>query len=317
MVAEMVEQYKMLSTAYLAHSRAEDQVVFPMLMERISSGYKQALVCCSDDHERENQKFHQVQHLITQLQYVNSNNAEGKDLQVETVRKLKEGANQLKAMLLDHMWKEDTFLLPMIVKLLRPEELTRVVQNMMSSRPAETMQTILQLMATQRQRNADAVAAGPKVPANIQALLNQHKHLFPARDGYGVGAPPPLQTSSSTSVTTDVDTVIHFSETTRGSSAAQAGAASGGKHKSPTSFQRWGREDDRLLQAAASQHNCKNWKVISESVPGRNGVQCYHRCVPHLHPLRSAPLCFPFIFSPAIFSHACIITSHVITAGIV
>jgi hypothetical protein len=40
---------------------------------------------------------------------------------------------------------------------------------------------------------------------------------------------------------------------------------------------KWTPEEDAQLAAAVQQHGAKNWKMISESVPGRNHTQCLQR----------------------------------------
>jgi iron-sulfur cluster repair protein YtfE (RIC family) len=60
---------------------------------------------------------------------------------------------------------------------------------------------------------------------------------------------------------------------------------------------RWSAADDQRLQAAVERHNCKNWKLVAECLPGRNSTQCYHRYI--TCPL---PLYFLSLF---LASHAC------------
>jgi hypothetical protein len=68
-VNELVRQFKLLSTAYTAHSEAEDQIVrasrsllrlsfsraclqvFPMLLAKISAENQKACTLCSDEHQ--------------------------------------------------------------------------------------------------------------------------------------------------------------------------------------------------------------------------------------------------------------------------
>lgn len=40
---------------------------------------------------------------------------------------------------------------------------------------------------------------------------------------------------------------------------------------------KWTKEEDIILQEAIDKYGSKNWKVISELVPGRSSVQCLHR----------------------------------------
>jgi iron-sulfur cluster repair protein YtfE (RIC family) len=294
MVSELVQQFELLSTAYHAHSEAEDQIVFPMLTNRISSDAKKTFTCCSDEHERESDTFDDVARLISQLKVANPNAAaEGGLSRSEVLKDLKGKASQLKSTLLDHMWKEDTLLLPLIVKSFRPEELSNLVQHIMAIRPAETVQTILQLMAANNKKNADSLAAGPVVPAATRAKLTPP--MSSSADKFSPGGESLLQSftsgagasSSSTSSSTSSTSGKMQGSSGRGAGRSTAGSSSalvapeavvmGEGHKAPTSFQRWAPEDDKLLQAAVSRHNCKNWKKIAENVPGRNGVQCYHR----------------------------------------
>jgi iron-sulfur cluster repair protein YtfE (RIC family) len=274
MVSELVQQFELLSTAYHAHSEAEDQIVFPMLTNRISSDVKKTFTCCSDEHERESDTFDNVARLISQLKVANPNAAaEGGSSRSEVLKDLKVKASQLQSTLLDHMWKEDTLLLPLIVKSFRPEELSKLVQKIMVIRPTETVQAILQLMAANSKKNADSLAAGPVVPVATRAKLT-------------LPMPSPADKFSTSSSTSSISGKMQGSSA-RGAGGSIASSSSalvapeavvmGAGHKAPTSFQRWTTEDDKILQAAVGRHNCKNWKKIAENVPGRNGVQCYHR----------------------------------------
>ena len=46
----------------------------------------------------------------------------------------------------------------------------------------------------------------------------------------------------------------------------------------------WTTEEDEILQEAVSENGGKNWKKISESLPGRTDVQCLHRWQKVLNP---------------------------------
>jgi hypothetical protein len=165
---------------------------------------------------------------------------------------LKEKATHLRSTLLDHMWKEDIVLLPMIVQSFSSEDVSQLVQNIMALRPTEMVQTIVQLMTKKKRKDVAALAAGPKIPPPMRAP--QH----PVHGG--------LQRLGSND---------------------SMGSPSAEEHTRPeprlrgcpfgTSFKRWGPEDDELLQTAFGRHNGTNWKKIAEGVPGRNGVQCYQR----------------------------------------
>jgi hypothetical protein len=188
-----------------------------------------------------------VAKLISQLQLANPISAASdvESPRSSVLKHLKEKATHLRSTLLDHMWKEDTVLLPMIVQSFSSEDVSQLVQNIMALRPTETVQTIVQLMTNKNQKDVAALAAGPKIPPPMRAP--QH----PVHGG--------LQRLGSN------DSI--------GSPSAEEHT----RPKPPTSFKRWGPEDDKLLQTAVGRHNGKNWKKIAESVPGRNGVQCYQR----------------------------------------
>ncbi len=45
----------------------------------------------------------------------------------------------------------------------------------------------------------------------------------------------------------------------------------------PTSFNNWSKEEDEILLSISQNYNFKNWKKVSEFLPGRNHVQCSAR----------------------------------------
>ena len=40
---------------------------------------------------------------------------------------------------------------------------------------------------------------------------------------------------------------------------------------------KWSREEDELLSSLVKIFNYKNWKNISQNIPGRTAIQCLHR----------------------------------------
>lgn len=47
---------------------------------------------------------------------------------------------------------------------------------------------------------------------------------------------------------------------------------------------RWAKAQDEALRAAVQQFGAKNWKLIAESIPGRDAAQCMQRWTKSLHP---------------------------------
>jgi iron-sulfur cluster repair protein YtfE (RIC family) len=302
MVAELVQQFELLSTAYQAHSEAEDQIVFPMLTTRISNDVRETFSCCSDEHECESVKFAAVGKLISQLKLENPNAGAEVPSRAEVLKDLKVKAKQLKSSLLDHMWKEDTLLLPIIVKSFTPKELSTLVQNIMAIRPAETVQNILQLMANKSHRDATALSAGPKIPDRLMVPPKRNSpspssipmpsstgssHNYPQADNH-------TQPAGASGASKAASNAALITAPPPAKSLESPAILMGAGFKAPTTFQRWAPADDRLLQAAVGRHHCKNWKKIAESIPGRNGVQCYHRypIPPSLLPIPSPPLLY-------------------------
>jgi myb proto-oncogene protein len=208
--------------------------------------------------QHEAQYFAGVAQLITQLQLGSTEGQEGARSKV--VSDLNERATALRTTLLDHMWKEDTLILPLIVQNFSPEEVSQLVQNFMAIRPTETVQTIVQFMVNKDHKDTAELASGPKIP------IRESKHVMPVSSANGVG-------QSHSGGLDSADTLDLESPSAGGVGAAGFCL----RQKAPVTFKRWGAEDDKLLHAAVNLHNGKNWKKISDGVPDRNGVQCYQR----------------------------------------
>jgi hypothetical protein len=194
--------------------------------------------------QEESERFDGVGKLILQLQQATLNGQVGSN-RSQILKDLKEKAGILRSTLLDHMWKEDTVLLPLIVQSFSAQDVSKLIQNIMAIRPTETVQTIVQLMATKHQKDTERLAAGPKIPTPRKHQSNQ------------VQPSPTVDAAAS--------------------GTASLASLQANPYKAPTLFKRWGVEDDILLRLSVTEHNGKNWKKIADGVPGRTGVQCYQR----------------------------------------
>lgn len=112
----------------------------------------------------------------------------------------------------------------------------------------------------------------PQMGSSVLLGKEMLMHSIPSYAGNILGTPPNagnptygLQAGGSTSVKQRPDIAVNTRVYNKS------------KNQVSATPRRWTKEEDDLLRQAVKKHQEKNWKAISNDVPGRNHVQCLQR----------------------------------------
>jgi hypothetical protein len=155
-------RFTVIWSVFRAHSQAEDQFIWPKLKEKAASINSSSNNSNSnsspqqaeyeEDHADEDRMFRAVDELLSKLQKIlggesaatTTSSKEGDDnTPLQVVQNIRKGTRDLATHLMNHLEKEETQCLPLVVKYLSKSEIVELVGLIMGRRSADTIANIM------------------------------------------------------------------------------------------------------------------------------------------------------------------------------
>lgn len=137
-------RFTVIWSVFRAHSQAEDQFIWPKLREKTHQAHgspKQKEY--EDDHADEDRMFGAVDELLSKLGDVLKKDKSDQQEKLAMAQGISKRVAQLATHLMNHLEKEETQCLPLVVKYLSKNEIVELVGLIMGRRSADTIANIM------------------------------------------------------------------------------------------------------------------------------------------------------------------------------